>query len=296
MSVKKKPHTLRAVLKYQPRSICWYFPLHAHPHQDHFLWITTTTNNYLIIFLSWLANSIWIPSTTSLVTVKMVLIGVLNAKLRLQGDRIFGDTFKSVSESRLHSFADIPPTIEQTYGVPLWNAKYAMRSTVPSIAFSYNVSVRLLIVSPSICRDSLQNHVTTSHSPTWNVSHEKPQQSIIIPQDILSSANPHSSPFATVSPANYGPFSSQNTNTGQYSTLASPAPARAFQVPNFGALSLDSPNGSSTAVPRSTSSLTSDRRIATLGSPPRPHPFSHRRSSTSSSSIVSYLPFKDIYF
>ena len=156
--------------------------------------------------------------------------------------------------------------------------------------------VRLITFSLSFCRDSLQDHVANSHSPTWNISHEKPLRRFVIPQDITSH-----SPFATVSPPSYGPLSSQSTSISQYPNLVSSAPSRAFQVPNFGRLNF-STSGSSSALssaailPRSTSSMTFDRRIPMVGSPPGSNPFSHRRSSTSLSSIVSYLSCKASLF
>lgn len=176
----------------------------------------------------------------------------------------------------------------QTCEIPLWNLKYSTRNIVLSIAFRTTSETDYFNLS-SFCRDSPQDHVATSHSPTWNVSHEKPYQRMVIPQNITS-ANPHS-PFANVSPPNYGPFSSPTM--GQYSNLASPIPSRVFQVPNFGRLSLStagSSNASSSeSIPRPTSSMTSGRRTATIEAPSRPHPFSYRRSNTSSASIVSYL-------
>ena len=160
--------------------------------------------------------------------------------------------------------------------------------------------VRQTALSLSFCRDSLQDHVANSHPPTWNVSHEKPLRRFVIPQDVTSH-----SPFATaVCPSSYGPFSSQNTSMSQYPNFVSPAPSRAFQVPNFGRLNF-STSGSSSALssaailpPRSTSSMTTDRRIQApiVGSPPSSNPFSHRRSSASLSSIVSYLSCKTSLF
>lgn len=158
--------------------------------------------------------------------------------------------------------------------------------------------VRPIALSLSFCRDSLQDHVANSHSPTWNVSHEKPLRRFVIPQDITSH-----SPFATVSPPSYGPFSSQSTSINQYPNFASPSPSRAFQVPNFGRLNFSTSGSSSTLssaaiLPRSTSSMTSDRRTQApmVGSPPSSNPFSHRRPSTSLSSIVSYLSCKTSLF
>ena len=154
-----------------------------------------------------------------------------------------------------------------------------------------------IALSLSFSRDSLQDHVANSHSPTWNISHEKPLQRFVIPQDITSH-----SPFATVSPPSYGHFSSQSTSINQYPNLVSSAPSRASQVPNFGRINF-SMSGSSSALssaailPRSTSSMTSDRcSTPMVGSPPSSNPFSHRRSSTSLSLIVSYLSCKASLF
>jgi hypothetical protein len=171
----------------------------------------------------------------------------------------------------------------------------------------YNVSERLLYLF-SFCRDSLQDHVSNSHwnSPTWNVSHENPLRRFVIPQDITSH-----SPFATMSPppSYSNPSSSQSTSTmiNQYPNLVSsaPSPSRAFQVPNFGRLNFSTPGSSSALssdaiLPRSTSSSTmtsaSDTRTPMVGFPPSSIPFSHRRPSTSMSSIVSLSLVKHLYF
>ena len=169
---------------------------------------------------------------------------------------------------------------------------YATRNTLQSTAF-HTTSQTDCFISFSFCRDSLQDHVANSHwhSPTWNVSHEKPLRRFVIPQDITSH-----SPFSTVSHPSYGPFSSQSTSISQYPNLTS-SPSRAFQVPNFGRLNV-STSGSSNhtlssdaILPRSTSSMSSDTRTPMVGFPPSSNPFSHRRSSTS---IVSYLSCKSI--
>ena len=150
-------------------------------------------------------------------------------------------------------------------------------------------------LSLSFCRDSLQDHVANSHSPTWNVSHEKPLRRFVIPQDITSH-----SPFATAPPPSYGPYSSQSTSSGQYPNLVSSTPSRAFQVPNFGRFNFAT-SGSSSALsssailPRSTPTTTSDRRTPTVGFSPSSNPFSHRHSNTSLSS-VSYLSCKASLF
>lgn len=154
--------------------------------------------------------------------------------------------------------------------------------------------IRPIALSLSFCRDSLQDHVANSHwhSPTWNVSHEKPLRRFVIPQDITSHT-----PFSTMSPPSYGPFSSQSTSISQYPNLVS-SPSRTLQVPNFGRLNV-STSGSSNALssdailPRSTSSMTSDTRTPMVGFPPSSNSFSHRRSSTS---IVSYLSRKASLF
>ncbi|KAF8805186.1 hypothetical protein BYT27DRAFT_6669752 [Phlegmacium glaucopus] len=176
-----------------------------------------------------------------------------------------------------------------TYRCPQCQTPFTRRS---NLRRHFQIHLRGSSLKCEVCneehstKDSLQDHVTASHSAIWNVTHEKPQR-IVIPQDIPPS-NPHS-PFASVSPPSFGPFSSQNGSAGQYPSLASPAPARAFQVPNFGRLNLGSSSTASTTaiLPRPASSLTSDRNIAMHGASPRINPFSHRRSNTSSSSISS---------
>lgn len=183
-----------------------------------------------------------------------------------------------------------------TYRCPQCQTSFTRRS---NLRRHFQIHLRDSSLKCEVCneehstKDSLQNHVTASHSTTWNVSHEKPLQRIVIQQG----DNPHS-PFASgMSPSSYGPYPPQNASVDRYPNLASPAPSRAFQVPNFGRLNL-SASGSSTSssaaaiLPRSTSSSTSDpRRIAMLGSStPRLSPFSHRRPSTSSSSSISSSP------
>ena len=172
------------------------------------------------------------------------------------------------------------------------------RGTQYKVLPLHNVSDRFLYLS--FCRDSLQDHVANSHwqSPTWNVSHEKPLRRFVIPQDITSHG-----PFSTLSTPSYGPLSSQSTSISQYPDVVSSAPSRALQVPNFGRLNF-STLGSSSALssdailPRSTSCMTSDtsRRTPMVGYPPSSNPFSHRRSSTSITSIVSYLSYKTSLF
>ena len=157
--------------------------------------------------------------------------------------------------------------------------------------------IRPIGLSVSFCRDSLQDHVANSHwhTATWNVSHEKPLRRFVIPQD-----NTSHSPFATTSPPSYGPFSTQSSPICQYPNLESSAPSCASQVPNFGKLNI-STSGSSSAlssdaiIPRSTSSMTSDRHTPIVGFPPSSNPFSHR-SSTSLPSNVSYLSCKTSLF
>lgn len=158
--------------------------------------------------------------------------------------------------------------------------------------------IRPIALSLSFYRDSLQDHVANSHwhSPTWDVSHEKPLRRFVIPQDITSH-----SPFSTMPPPNYSPSSLQSTSISQYPNLITPAPSRTFQVPNFGRLNYSTPGSSSALssdaiLPRSTtSSMTSDASIPMVGFPPSSNPFSHRRSSTSVSSIVSYHT-RHLYF